>query len=194
MSCCRSGAFRKLILAGGLGLITLTQAQAVNVNLGGPTPVPTNGDWVQFRWFDADPASGATTPSIDNPFEFTIPAGTTGILDVTDYALTGDEFSISDPVFGLIGSTSSSTINMGLDERDVDDAFANTDFSSGTFTLGPGTYSLDIDVTALSPLGNNILNGGGFLRVNLQGTPVPEPGSAVWLLGVGLLVGARRRR
>ena len=201
-----SGTFRKLVLAGGLGLITLTQASAALAGLVGvPKPVPTNGEWTQFRWADIDANNPGSPVVIETPLTFTVPGGDSAVLDVTDYALPGDQFKITDAISGDMWTTSVPDDSSFADERDIDDAFRDSRWSSGSFNLGPGMYELEIELFRTSALngsaggptdpfqGQGILNGGGFVRVNLA-SAVPEPGAALWLLGVGLFGGLRRCR
>lgn len=183
-----SGAFRKLILAGGLGVMMLTQASVVV--LAGPTLVATNGSWVQFRWALGN--QGGPFNAIENPLTFSVSSGNTGIMDVTDYALPGDRFKLTDSVSGMMWETTV-PFDFNADESDPDVAFSRSQWSSGTFNLVPGSYSIDIEVTQQTTQANEIQNGAGFLRVNLA-SAVPEPGATLWLLGVGLLGGLRRRR
>ena len=194
-----SGTFRKLVLAGGLGLITLSQA--AGVVLAGPTPVPTNGSWVQFRWALGNP--GGATSAIEEPLTFTVPGGDSAVLDVTDYALPGDQFKITDTLSGDMWTTTVPDDSVFAYEDDPDDAFRDSRYSSGSFDLGPGDYELDIEVIRLTTLSGSAggidtpsgcdENDAGFIRVNLA-SAVPEPGAALWLLGAGLFGGLRRRR
>ena len=181
-------------------MIMLTQVSS-GVVLSGPTPVFTNGDCLQFCWALGNPA-GATR-AIEQPLTFTVPGEDSAVLDVTDCALPGDQFKLTDNVSGLMWTTSVPDESSFTDEGNIDDAFADTRWSSGQFNFGPGFYELDIEVIRLTTLsgsaGENGVpsggaqNGADFIRVNL-GSAVPEPGAALWLLGAGLLGGLRRRR
>ena len=193
----RLASLRLFAVVGGLSLFVLTQAAGSVIH--GPTPVPTNGSWIHFRWHAASVPVGDPVFSLDQPFTFTVPNGFIGKLDVTDFSLPGDQFRLTDAGSPL-GDTSTPT-HIDADESDPDVAFASTDWSSETFMLGAGAHSIDIEViqftTASGPVSGvtppgSVTNGGGFLRVNL--VAVPEPSLATWLLGVGLLVGLRRRR
>ena len=149
----------------------------------GDPPLPIGGGWHQFDW-------GAGTPAATSPGPWTFDLGAfTGILDVTDVFLAGDVFEVFDSG-GSIGLTSvPSTDNW---TNNIDFAFADPRWSSGSFAMGPGAHSISINTVQ-----NPYDYGSGYLRVN-QGEPViPEPASlVVWglLAGLGLIVVHRKMK
>jgi hypothetical protein len=170
-----------LLLGGG-------QVEAsINGDLGTPgddPPLPVNGGWQYFSWFDAPPAW-----DFEGAFTFTIGPGDTGELKVTDIYVDGDQFQVYDWET-LIGTTSVPTNNHDY-ETDVDAAYASPKWSSGLFLLGAGAHSIQLYTIAIA---TEYTAGVGYLRVD---SVIPEPCSlAVWslLAAVGVAVGLRRRR
>jgi hypothetical protein len=95
---------------------------------GETVPLVIGGGWQVFSWEEGEPAPAAP--------EFTIEGG--ACIRITDAACWGDRFSLSDNG-ELIGTTSLPTIaNPPECEGDIidpDAAFADPNFSSGTFAL-----------------------------------------------------------
>ncbi len=176
------------VLPLGVSAIFLTLANVQgSVALGGPTPLPTNGEWTQFQWFPPEPSGyNGSLGALEDPYEFTL--YDYAYLDVTDYDLAGDIFQVYNNG-ALLGPTS--MVPAGDDNSpntpNPDVAFGDDTWSSGTFWLGPGDHSIHIDVIQQN---GTVLNGGGFLRVRA----VPEPTAALWMLLAGLPVMLRRKR
>ena len=93
----------------------------------------------------------------EGPFTFT--SLTPVEVKVTDAFLSGDQFRIYDNAVS-IGDTSSPTLT-GAWTDCPDTAFADVNFSHGTFLLGPGSHSITIQ-SIDAPYGS----GGGYIRVD----------------------------
>jgi len=103
--------------------------------------------------------------SYDNPFTFT--SAVPVIVRVTDDFCKGDQFRIYD--FGVpIGDTSAVPSEAPACSSAVgpDAAFADPSYSSGSFMLGSGPHSIDIQVI-VSPFGG----GRGYIKADAVITP-----------------------
>lgn len=151
------------------------------------TPL-VSGSWTTF--FFGGVGSGASS----QPYTYT--ASSQFFVTVLDGYNSGDQFQLLDGTT-LIGTSTAPADGSYCDSPAA--CLASGAFSRGTFLLGPGTYSFNVNVTA-SPFGE----GGAFIGVNvsdaLAGTAastVPEP-ATVALTAMGLLgmagVATRRRR
>jgi hypothetical protein len=137
--------------------------------------------WERFSWFDGGILPSPTTPS---PWIFTTSSPTQ--LRVTDCCLIGDEFRVV--ITGDLNTTlDTSAINPALDGVDSGAStgpasWADSDLSHLAVDLGPGSYSVSIDVIRNAL---RVTSGGAFIEA---ATAVPEPGSLGFLLPV--LLGA----
>lgn len=182
---------RSTLLAAALALAALSPAAHADT-------LPADGSWAGFTvdanlppyafgWVDD---AGAALS-----FSVTIAAGHVGTLTVVDAGFSGDRFQVWDGA-KLLGSTGAAVNgdSAGAITFDYDAALANADFSRGSFTLGAGTHVITglmfaSTTDAFGPLNATI---GG---VKVAVSAVPEPASAATLLiGLGLLIGALRRR
>lgn len=151
-------------------------------------PLPTDGNWHIFNWSSA-PGSWAN----ESPLQFS----TTGpvLLDVTDAFAPGDRFTLFKDGNVLVGTTSQVNVPANY-MADPNATFVHPGFSSATFALPPGTYSISIQVTQIA---EGAPNGAGFIRVrpDIELSEVPEPGSMT-MAGLGLVslayAGYRRLR
>ena len=136
-------------------------------------PLPLDGTWTSFCW-----TAGVGSLNTEGPFTFTGPT----TMQVTDAFIDGDVFDVLDNGVS-IGMTSTPT-DTGAFEGDPDAAFANPDWSSGTFSLGSGAHSITLQVSAAA---TGFAAGCGFLRA---GPGVPA--TPVWALSalVVALIGA----
>jgi len=128
--------------------------------------------------------------SVSGPFTFT----STGVVrvDVTDDFLKGDQFNVYDNAV-LVGTTSLVAVDDTSSDVGPDAAFIDPTYSSGSFFLGPGSHSIDIEA-----IGNSFSGGRGYIRVVQVGgigdikeptpfTPVPSGnGRAVAFDGMDL--------
>jgi hypothetical protein len=144
-------------------------------------PLTVDGSWHTFQF-------GGVGSSFNTTYTFTLPG--LGVLTVTDAFLSGDRFDVTD--FGSsLGATS---IPTSLDEQvndDYDAAAADPRWSTGTYVLGPGSYSINGTVL-VSPFGG----GGAAMRVDtlrIQDQQVPEPALALLAGGALAACGLRRR-
>ena len=120
--------------------------------------MPPDGSWGTFSWVGA--------PGVLN-FEGPLALTTTtaGSLDVTDAFVNGDRFQVYDGTT-LLGTTSTPT-NVGQSHTtDPDVAFADPQWSSGSFPLGPGEHSVTIRNVAIPP---GHTDGAGFIRWRATG-------------------------
>ncbi|MGQ0612779.1 MAG: PEP-CTERM sorting domain-containing protein [Planctomycetaceae bacterium] len=148
-------------------------------------PLTVDGGWHRFDF-------GATGTFLVPDYTFALPGF--GLLTITDYLHAGDQFAVTD--FGVpLGNTSLPTA-VGDYESNPDLAVADPRWSSGTWLLGPGSYSIG-GTAILSPYGA----GSGALRVDtvirqVEPTPDPAPEPATMLLLAGAITGygVRRRR
>lgn len=179
-------------------LLAATLALAAALPALADTPLPGNGSWVGFTvdanlppyafgWQDDNGA--ALSLSVD------IAAGQVGTLTVVDAGFSGDRFAVYDGS-QLIGATGVAVNGdtSGPITFSYDAALANSDFSRGSFTLAAGHHvitGLMVESTtdSFGPLNASI----GAVKLDVS--PVPEPATAATLLiGLGLLIGAARRR
>lgn len=156
-------------------LLTLCAQQSAHAE---PTTLQVNGAWQQFFW---DDAAGTIEEPIDG-YRLTISQA--AYLRITDAGLPGDSFNLT--VNNLLFSTPNVAAAGGTPVNNPALAFQNPIFSSGQFTLQPGTYLINISL-------RNALPGGGTGYI--QAAPVPEP-LTMFLFGSGLagLAGVVRRR
>lgn len=120
------------------------------------TALTVDGGWVFFN----DCAIGSPCP--DGPFTFT----TTGnaCVSVTDAFLKSDEYEVFD--FGQsLGTTSPGVPDDGNSQTDPDSAFADPEYSSGTFAVGTGSHSIDVQRTVGLPG-----LAAAFIRADSPGT------------------------
>ena len=140
--------------------------------------------------------AGASPGILNIAGNFTMSAGTTfgAEIDGTTVGLLYDQLNVT------------GTVTLADATLTLSGAYAYTG-SADTFTLilndGDGTSDLVSGTFAGLPGGASVFNGGQEFTINYAGgdgndvvlTAVPEPGSAVMLLGgVGMLLGLRRRR
>ena len=120
-----------------------------------------------FFWSGAPPVraddGGTSSACGDTTCQFTFTLATSGCVSVTDDFRPSDRFSVYD------GPTLIGTTTLVADGADVevgpDAAYADPNYSSGTFVLGPGSYSLEVEVIVPS------LSGGrGYIRVDGPGS------------------------
>jgi hypothetical protein len=155
------------LLAGALALASLG-AQA--------TTITVDNAWHSFTFGDVG-------SSWDQTFDFTISGPT--LLKITDAYLSGDQFAVFN-FATLLGNTSIPT-SIGVSNADYDYTFSNPTWSSASYLLAAGTYSISGTAIA-SPFGS----GGAAIQL---AAAVPEPETyAMTLAGLGLLGFAARRR
>ena len=141
-----------------------------------------------LEWIDLDGAALA--------FTFTLTRG--GILRVVDAGFRGDVFQLTlDDGVTIQALAPTSTvanpdISLETPELDFDAAFANPLFSSATFHLAPGSYSLTGTLTQSANYAGEPLNAT-IGAVALTAVPVPAAGLLL-LGGSGLLAAFARRR
>lgn len=153
---------------------------------GGDTPLPplpTDGTWTQFCWF-----GGVGSLNDEGPFTFS-PMGP-AVLDVTDAFIDGDAFDVLDG--GTSIGMTSIPVDTGSSQGDPDLAFADPDYSSGSFALAAGSYSITLQLTAAA---TGFTSGCGFLRV-MPAAPTAPPlalaALALALIGAGFFLMRRR--
>lgn len=174
-----------LFAVGTFGMGIAEQAQAVTL--------APNGQW-EFGVIDSDPAN-------NNPasWDFTIAPGFKGAFDVVDVFATGDVYDIFNGAT-LLGSTDFNPKTPAFPylpsgDANLDAYWADANpYSSASFILGPGTYSISLDDGTPFPGG---LPAGYNVRLNQMEMPAttPEPASVLGLLALGALgVGSKLKR
>lgn len=179
-------------------LLAATLALAALLPTAQADTLSTDGSWVGFT-VDANlpPYGFGWVDDNGAPLSFsvTIAAGQVGTLTVVDAGFSGDRFHVYDDA-ALLGSTGQAVNGdaTGSITFDYDAALASSDFSRGQFVLGAGSHVIsglmfESTTDAFGPLNATL----GGLRLTVS--PVPEPATAATLLiGLGLLLGALRRR
>jgi len=169
-----------VVIPAGTALAGISNAAPGSGGVGDP-PLPPDAAWHQFDW-------GAGTPAGTSPGPWTFNLGAfTSVLDVTDCLIAGDRFEVFD-LGGSIGFTSVPSGSAWT--NNIDFAFADPRWSSGSFAMGPGDHSISISVVQ-----NPYNYGSAYLRLT-EGV-IPEPASVVvWglLAGLGLLAVCRKRK
>lgn len=165
-------SIKALAMAATLAVAAPSQAATVNL-------VADSG-WSRFAFGDV-----GTTAS--RKFSFTLTKN--AILSVVDGFFAGDVLEVFANAVSLGQTTApmSGATNHGMN---FDAAFADTNFSSGQFLLGAGTYSISLNVLERSAGSGNHL---GAIRLDLAAVPLPA-GGALLLSGLGLAALMRRRR
>jgi hypothetical protein len=126
---------------------------------GGPTPITIGAGWTAtldvppaFFWQGIPPVL-----STDGPFTFDGEA----CVSVTDDFQKGDQFRLIDNGTEL-GSTPLVAVDEDSTEVGPDAAYADSTWSSGSFEVGDGSHSIDIEI--LPP--NSFPTGRGYIRVD----------------------------
>lgn len=155
-------------------------------------PITVNASWSATP--DVPPAffwSGLNVDNDGGPFTYTAPFSTD--IYVTDDFLVGDVFEVFDSGVSL-GTTSAPAGGPGVGEAGPAAAFADPDYSSGIFTVGPGSHSITIRTIA------GLDSGRGYIQVlqsDMVPVPIPEPSTWAALASLslaGLCLARRRNR
>ena len=162
---------------------TLPAAWAQNgiPKAGRPAPAPKVPIMLDAGWSSsttAPPAffwNGAGVVFASDSFEFDGRA----CITVTDDFFYGDQFRIYDNG-GLLGDTSTPIAAAMAPPVGPDAAYADPNYSSGTFVVQPGSHSITIEVIA-----NPFDTGRGYIRIDTPGT-APYCPDAPTVPGVGL--------
>lgn len=192
----------KSLVFGALVAALAVPAHAIDVVPG------ANGAWTQFKvdefeslsygveWIDNN---DTLAPQHGTPlsFVFDIAQGSFGTLTVVDGGFAGDSFTLTNfgALFGATSAVAATTVDTAAEfGYDFDAALADARFSSGTFTLGAGSYRIG------GALAQSVLFDGAPLNstvgaLRLVVSAVPEPGSVALLFaGLGLMASVARRR
>jgi hypothetical protein len=168
--------------------VLAVMALAAAPSLSQATPVPIGGGWVPFTWNSALGAYQNETP-------FTFTTATPVTLDVTDAFGTGDRFNVMN--FGnSLGITNQVNGPVNVIALTGNQAWAQPNYSQGTWNLGPGSYSLTFQVTQIADGVPDGTPSMAFFRVN-PGTvlaEVPEPASMALAALGGVALAFRRTR
>ncbi|MEA5504146.1 PEP-CTERM sorting domain-containing protein [Halotia wernerae UHCC 0503] len=153
-------------------------ATASTLNSSNDPSITVGDDW--FATTDTPPAffwAGLNQDNSEGPFTYTSSHPT--IIDITDDLLKGDQFEIFN--FGRsIGFTSLvPDVEDGM-EIGPNAAFADPTYSSGSFLVDPGSYSITIQA-----IGQSFDTGRGYIRI--RKATVPEPTSTLGFLVLGTL-------
>lgn len=144
-------------------------------------------------WIDNGDASGPQGSALS--FSFTVAAGQTGTLSVTDAFTQGAVYQVfsNGSSIGLTSSVPVATDFLG--SANPEDAFVSSDYSHAVFTFNEGSYTVTgALVQAVQFEGAAFNYDGGAVKLDLAAAAVPEPSSyALVLAGLGLVALARRR-
>jgi len=166
-------------------------------NMAHASPITVNGGWYTFC-VAGNGAPASVNSSLGGPCPLSSGIGLAGntitfsslfptTLQVTDAFIAGESFRV------VINGTSFFTpLVTPFGARDVSDpnaAFVNTNFSSGSWTLGPGNHNVDIFAVAPTSTGS-----GAYVQVITATATVPEPSTYTLLLSGLLAFGAARSR
>lgn len=164
-------SLKALVVAATLASSGAASAVTLNIDSG----------WDRF-------AFGAVGTLAKRVFTFTLSGYAN--LSLTDGYVSGDQFQVllNNVSFGLTSLPVSGASSVGAN---YDTAFANSNFSSWTHRLGPGTYTLTMLVAQRS--GTDTRDHLGAVR--LDTAPVPLPAAGLMLLSaLGAAAAVRRRR
>src|SRR5262249_4760996 len=131
---------------------------------------------------------------------WTFTTASTTMLEITDGFNIGDEFSVS--ISGsFTTSFNTSTINPALDGilgtgTDGPSSWADTDYSHGSILLGPGSYTVSVNI--IGNAGGMPPTGAGFIGDFTPTPTVPEPRGIAFLTiafaGLGFAAVRRRQK
>jgi hypothetical protein len=122
------------------------------------TPITVNGGWTAFTF--GGPTAPVLGPVAASPFTFTSTRPTR--LEITDTQCPGDQFLLSDGNKKLGNTSPTRTDSCNPIITDPDQAFANKNYSHGTWTFLPGTHTINVSVI------ENTFSGVGtaYIRVD----------------------------
>lgn len=161
--------FRKILAVTGALTLGLTPLPA------SATVLVVDGGWQPFSFGGVGSSWGVFT------FELTGSAE----LQVTDAFASGDQFEVFINTVSQGQTSAPTTIGDNIGNN-YSAAFLDPRWSSGSFLLGPGSYTIS-GTTTLSPFGS------GGAAIQLISGAIPEPGTwAMMIVGFGFVGGAMR--
>lgn len=183
-----------------LATALLTSALSLPAAATTVVPLADDGAWLSFDVDELTSLSGGLE-WIDLDGEdlaFSITVSQDSVLRVVDLGFQGDRFevSISDGVTTQVLGTTSAVANPDVEFTDIvldpDTAWADSQYSKGSFLIGQGTWTVTGVLVQSADFGGTPLNAT-FGAVSLTAVPVPSAG--LLMLGAGGFLGlfARRR-
>ena len=130
------------------------------------SPLTVDGGWADFHW------DGTSFP-VDAYPSYSLVATGPVTVQVTDSYDSGDIFEVW--VDNILALTTNSVPKGYTNNVSGDAAWADINFSKGSFVLGAGSYGIDIKTIA------GYTGGGAYIQARTNA--VPEPAT---LLGFGL--------
>lgn len=185
--------FKKTLFA------ALALAGAMNVQASTTVNLSADSLWQSFSVDDtlstaANPLAWSDDNGSELSFNFTLSQATT--LRVVDAGFSGDVFQVFDN--GVSIGFTSAAVNNYVDGNtptviDFNTAWANSNFSQGTFLLGTGVHNITGVLSTSALDGSGMPFNATLGAVSLTAVPVPFAGLFM-LTGSALLAAVGRRR
>ncbi len=196
----------QILLSSAVAFVTIQSSQAAVM-------LTPNTGWERLKWTTSG-TPGAVGSGLDDDsrvlawpqaatfrigdtndiFQFSVPAGSKGWIDITDSEANDDGYALLD--FNDSLSTIGSVVGPGSDLSSVVDdpavTFGDANWGSGSFEVLSSGAGGVVDFKVQRDAGSQANTGGVFVQVRTEA--IPEPSSSIlMLLGLAGLVARRRR-